>query len=72
MSTRNYLFWKITSFACLLGSGLNSIFQLKAQSRIFTKSLFIILIRWLSFAEGVGGGCLKLNVSGQEVEEFWT
>ena len=31
---------KITSFACLAGSGLNDIFQLKAQARIFTKSLF--------------------------------
>ena len=31
---------KLTSFACLVGSVLNDIFQLKAQSRIFTKSLF--------------------------------
>ena len=29
-----------TSFTCLVGSGLNNIFQLKAQSRIFTKSIF--------------------------------
>ena len=34
------LFEKITSFACLVGFGLNDIFQLKGQSRIFTKSLF--------------------------------
>ena len=41
MSTRKYLFFeKITSFACLVRSGLNDILQLKAQSRIFTKSLF--------------------------------
>ena len=41
MSTRNYLFFeKITSLACLVVLGLNDIFQLKAQSRIFTKSLF--------------------------------
>ena len=33
-------FEKITSSACLVGYGLNDIFQLKAQSRIFTKSLF--------------------------------
>ena len=33
-------FEKITSFTCLVGSGLNDIFQLKAQSCIFTKSLF--------------------------------
>ena len=33
-------FEKITSFTCLVGSGLNDIFQLKAQSHIFTKSLF--------------------------------
>ena len=33
-------FGKTTSFACLLGSALKNIFQLKAQSRIFTKSLF--------------------------------
>ena len=33
-------FEKITSFACVVESGLNDIFQLKAQSRIFTKSLF--------------------------------
>ena len=37
---RIYLFEIIKSFACLVGSGLNDIFQLKAQSRIFTKSLF--------------------------------
>ena len=30
----------ITSIAYLVGSGLNDIFQLKAQSHIFTKSLF--------------------------------
>ena len=29
----------ITSFACLVRHGLNDIFQLKAQSSIFTKSL---------------------------------
>ena len=34
-----FFFEKITSFACLVGSGLNDIFQLKAQSRILTKSL---------------------------------
>ena len=33
-------FEKITSFTCLVGSGLNDIFQLKAQSHIFSKSLF--------------------------------
>ena len=33
-------FEKITSFACVVESGLNDIFQLKAQSHIFTKSLF--------------------------------
>ena len=31
---------KITSFACLVESVLKYIFQLKAQSRIFTKPLF--------------------------------
>ena len=41
MTIRNYFFFeKITSFACLVGSGLNEVFQLKAQSRIFIKSLF--------------------------------
>ena len=30
---------KIDSFACLVGHSLNDIFQLKAQSSIFTKSL---------------------------------
>ena len=35
-----FFFEKITSFACLVGYGLNDIFQMKAQSRIFTKSLF--------------------------------
>ena len=40
MSIRNFFFEKITFFACLVGSELNDIFQLKAQSRIFTKSLF--------------------------------
>ena len=30
---------KLISFACLVGPVLNDIFQLKAQSRIFTKSL---------------------------------
>ena len=40
MSKRSYFFEKITSFACLVVSGLNDIFQLKAQSRIFTKPLF--------------------------------
>ena len=29
----------LTSFACLVGSGLNNIFQLIAQSPTFTKSL---------------------------------
>ena len=47
MSTRNifflfsfFFFEKITSFACLAGSGLSDIFQLKAQSRIFTQPFF--------------------------------
>ena len=35
-----FFFEKTTSFACLVRSGLNDIFQLKALSRIFTKSLF--------------------------------
>ena len=39
MSTKIF-FEKITPFTCLVGSGLNYIFQLKAQSCIFTKSLF--------------------------------
>ena len=39
MST-NVFFEKITSFACLVGFGLNDIFQLKDPSRIFIKSLF--------------------------------
>ena len=39
MSTRTF-FQKITPFGCLVGSELNYIFQLKAQSCIFTKSLF--------------------------------
>ena len=30
---------KMTSFTCLVGHGLNGIFQLNAQSSIFTKSL---------------------------------
>ena len=42
MSTRNYFFEKTISFTCPVGSRLNNIFQLKAQSRIFTKSLFRI------------------------------
>ena len=42
MSTRNYFFEKKTSFTCPVGSRLNNIFQLKTQSRIFTKSLFRI------------------------------
>ena len=40
MSTRIIFLEKITSFAGLLGSGLNEVLQLKAQSCIFTKSLF--------------------------------
>ena len=40
MNTRNYFFEKINSLACSVGSELNDIFQLKVQSRIFTKSLF--------------------------------
>ena len=40
MSTRNYFFEKTTSFASLVGPGSNDIFQLKAQSRSFTKSQF--------------------------------
>ena len=41
MSTKIYFFFeKITSFVCLVRPGLNDIFQLKSQSRIFTKSLF--------------------------------
>ena len=39
MSKRNFFFEEITSFVCLVGSGLNDIFQLKAQSRVLTKSL---------------------------------
>ena len=35
-----FFFEKITSFVCLVRRGLNDIFQLKSQSRIFTKSLF--------------------------------
>ena len=34
-----FFFEKTTSFPCLVGSELNYIFQLKAQSRIFTRSL---------------------------------
>ena len=37
---RIFFLQKIISFACLVGSGLNDIFHLKALSRIFTKSLF--------------------------------
>ena len=40
MSTKTFFLKKTTSFGCLVGSGLNGIFQLKAQSRIFTKLLF--------------------------------
>ena len=40
MNTSNYFFEKIISCACVVGSGLHDIFQFKAQSRIFTKSLF--------------------------------
>ena len=42
MSTSNYFLFKkkITCLVCLVGSDLNEIFQLKAQSCIFTKSLF--------------------------------
>ena len=42
MSTRIFFFEKITTFVCLVGSGLNDIFQLKTQSRIFTKSLLTL------------------------------
>ena len=35
-----FFFEKITFFVCLVRPGLNDIFQLKSQSRIFTKSLF--------------------------------
>ena len=41
-------FEKTTSFACLVGSGLNNIFQLKAQSHIFTKSLFRLEVERLA------------------------
>ena len=34
-----FFFEKTTSLPCLVGSELNYIFQLKAQSRIFTRSL---------------------------------
>ena len=34
-----FFFEKIASFACLVGPRLNNIFQLKAQSHIFYKSL---------------------------------
>ena len=40
MSTRNYFFERTTFFACLVGSGLNDIFQVKAPFSIFIKSLF--------------------------------
>ena len=40
MSTKNFFFKKITFFACLVESGLNDIFQSKAQAHIFTNSLF--------------------------------
>ena len=42
MSTDNFFFGKVNSSACLVGSGLNDIFQLKVQSRIFIKSLFSV------------------------------
>ena len=50
MSTKNFFFFfeKITSFACLAGSELNDIFQLKARARIFTKSLFSLEIKTLA------------------------
>ena len=49
-----FFFEKTTSFPCLVGSELNYIFQLKAQSRIFTRSLlrldtdifFLIRKKW--------------------------
>ena len=40
ISNNFFFFFKITLFACLVGSQLSDIFQLKVQSRIFTKSLF--------------------------------
>ena len=49
-----FFFFEKTSFPCLVGSELNYIFQLKAQSRIFTRSLlrlytdifFLIRKKW--------------------------
>ena len=43
-----FFFERITSFACLVGPGLNDIFQLKAQSRIFSKSSFILQVEILA------------------------
>ena len=40
MNTRIFVVGKITSFACLVRPGLNHSLQLKAQSRVCTKSLF--------------------------------
>ena len=48
---------KITSWACLLGSGLNLIFLWKAQLLIFVKSLFksfaVAFILWITKKRGV-------------------
>ena len=51
MSTNNFFFKKIISFICLVGSGLNDIIQLKAQSRIFTKSLFSLEAETLAYLQ---------------------
>ena len=48
MSAKNFFKKNTASFFCLVGSGLNDIFQLKAQSPVSTKLLFSLEAESLS------------------------
>ena len=64
MSSRKFfvVVEKITSSACLVGSGLNHIFQLKAQFPIFIKSLFSLEAETLTLFTNEKREVLSANI----------
>ena len=66
-----FFFEKITSFACLVGSGLNDIFELKTQSRIFTKSLFSLEAETLALFTTEKRGVSSANSLTLVVRPIW-